>query len=228
MSTIVQVVDDDPDVLKALARLLVGAGFEVALSGSAREFLEQYEPATTGCIVLDLSMPGLGGLELQALLAGRGASHPVIFLTGCGDIASSVRAMKAGAVDFLTKPVDAEALLEAVGRGMAMDAAARHRGHDRQDAQALFATLTPRERELVPHLTTGRLNKQVAADLGIAEKTIKVHRSRIMHKLRIRSLVDLVRFMERLGAGSVATVPQAAAVQAAGALPHAGRAAASA
>jgi FixJ family two-component response regulator len=223
MSAVVHVVDDDPDVLKALARLLVAAGFEVALSGSSREFLEHYDPATTGCIVLDLSMPGLGGLELQALLAARGASHPVIFLTGCGDIASSVRAMKAGAVDFLTKPVD-----EAVGRGVAIDADARHRGHDRQDAQALFATLTPRERELVPHLSTGRLNKQVAADLGIAEKTIKVHRSRIMHKLRIRSLVDLVHFMERLGAGGVVTFPQPAVAQAAGVAPHAGRAAASA
>jgi FixJ family two-component response regulator len=227
MSAVVHVVDDDPDVLKALARLLVAEGFEVAVSGSPGEFLEHYDPATTGCIVLDLSMPGLGGLELQALLAGRGASHPVVFLTGCGDIASSVRAMKAGAVDFLTKPVDCDALLAAVKRGVVMDDDARHRSHDRQDAQALFATLTPRERELVPHLTTGRLNKQVAADLGIAEKTIKVHRSRIMHKLRIRSLVDLVRFMERLGAGGVATVPHSATMPAVG-TPHAGRVAASA
>ncbi|GAB3509382.1 response regulator transcription factor [Pseudoxanthomonas daejeonensis] len=202
MSALVHIVDDDPDVLKALARLLASDGFEVALSGSTREFLEAYDPATTGCIVLDLSMPGTDGLELQAMLARQGVSQPVIFLTGCGDIASSVRAMKAGAIDFLTKPVDVEALLEAVKRGVSMDDATRHRDHDREDACALLATLTPRERELVPRLMTGRLNKQIAADLGIAEKTIKVHRSRILHKLGIRSLVDLVRFMERTGAGA--------------------------
>ncbi|KAF1694608.1 response regulator transcription factor [Pseudoxanthomonas koreensis] len=198
MSAVVHVVDDDPDVRKALGRLLALDGFEVQLSGSTREFLDRYDPATTACIVLDLSMPGMDGLELQAMLAERGALHPVVFLTGCGDIASSVRAMKAGAIDFLTKPVDVDALLEAVKRGVVMDGNRRHRSHDREDAQALLATLTPRERELVPHLLTGRLNKQIAGDLGIAEKTIKVHRSRIMHKLQIRSLVDLVHFMERV------------------------------
>jgi len=203
MSAVVHIVDDDPDVRKALARLLAADGFEVAQSGSTQEFLERYDPAANGCIILDLSMPGMDGLELQALLAQRGASHPVIFLTGCGDIASSVRAMKAGAIDFLTKPVDVDALLEAVKRGVVLDDEARHRDHDRGDAQALFATLTPRERELIPYLTTGRLNKQIAGDLGIAEKTIKVHRSRIMHKLHIRSLVDLVRFVERLDGGVV-------------------------
>ncbi|WP_372016273.1 response regulator transcription factor [Pseudoxanthomonas sp. 10H] len=198
MSSVVHVVDDDPDVLKALARLLATDGFQVALSASTQEFLERYDPATTGCIVLDLSMPGMDGLELQAMLAERGAVHPVVFLTGRGDIASSVRAMKAGAIDFLTKPVDVDALLAAVNRGVRMNDEMRNRSHDREDARALFSTLTPRERELVPHLVTGRLNKQIAGDLGIAEKTIKVHRSRIMHKLHIRSLVDLVRFMERL------------------------------
>ncbi len=203
MSALVHIVDDDPDLRKALARLLASDGLEVALSGSTQEFLEHYDPATTGCIILDLSMPGMDGLELQAMLAARGACHPVVFLTGCGDIASSVRAMKAGAIDFLTKPVDADALLEAVKRGVVMDDDLRHRSHEREDAQALFATLTPRERELVPHLLTGRLNKQIAGDLGIAEKTIKVHRSRIMHKLGIRSLVGLVHFMERLEGGAV-------------------------
>jgi FixJ family two-component response regulator len=199
MAAVVHIVDDDPDVRKALARLLATDGFEVAVSGSTQEFLERYDPRTTGCIVLDLSMPGMDGLQLQAMLAERGPIHPVIFLTGCGDIASSVRAMKAGAIDFLTKPVDVDALLEAVKRGVVINDDLRHRDHDREDAQALFTTLTPRERELVPYLMTGRLNKQIAGDLGIAEKTIKVHRSRIMYKLHIRSLVDLVRFMERLG-----------------------------
>ena len=208
MAGMIHVVDDDPDVLKALARLLAADGFDVAVSGSTREFLERYDPAATGCIILDLSMPGMGGLELQAALGERGALHPIIFLTGRGDIASSVRAMKAGAIDFLTKPVDADALLEAVRRGMRMDDELRHRSHDREDARALFATLTPRERQLVPYLVTGRLNKQIAGDLGIAEKTIKVHRSRIMHKLHIRSLVDLVRFMERLdGVGPPPATP---------------------
>ena len=202
VAAVVHVVDDDPDVRKALARLLATDGFAVEQSGSTHEFLDRYDPATTGCIILDLSMPGMDGLQLQAMLAERGAFHPVVFLTGCGDIASSVRAMKAGAIDFLTKPVDVDALLGAVHRALAMDGDRRHRSHDRDDAQVLFATLTPRERELVPHLLTGRLNKQVAADLGIAEKTIKVHRSRIMHKLGIRSLVDLVHFMERLEGGA--------------------------
>lgn len=211
MSSLVHIVDDDPDVLKALARLLASDGFEVAVSGSTREFLDCYDPATTGCIILDLSMPGMDGLELQAMLAQRGASHPVIFLTGCGDIASSVRAMKAGAIDFLTKPVDVDALLEAVRRGVRMDGDTRHRNHDREEARRLLDTLTPRERELVPRLMTGRLNKQIAADLGIAEKTIKVHRSRILHKLGIRSLVDLVRFMERAGAGMGDAGPMAVA-----------------
>ncbi len=152
MSAVVHIVDDDPDVRKALARLLSTDGFEVAVSGSTQEFLDQYDPRTTGCIVLDLSMPGMDGLQLQAALAERGAAHPVIFLTGCGDIASSVRAMKAGAIDFLTKPVDVDALLEAVKRGIVLDDDLRHRDHEREDAQALFANLTPRERELVPYL----------------------------------------------------------------------------
>ena len=216
MSALVHIVDDDPDVRKALARLLASDGFDVAVSGSTREFLERYDPATTGCIVLDLAMPGVDGLQLQAMLAERGALHPVVFLTGRGDIASSVRAMKAGAIDFLTKPVDVDALLEAVKRGVAMADDRRHRSLGREDAKALFATLTPRERELVPHLLTGRLNKQIAGDLGIAEKTIKVHRSRIMHKLHIRSLVDLVHFMERLEDGVMPARPVPARAGAAG------------
>lgn len=200
MTALVHIVDDDPGVLKALTRVLSSDGHEVSASGSTREFLDRYDPATTGCIVLDLSMPGMSGLELQALLAGMDVTHPVIFLTGCGDVTSSVQAMKAGAIDFLTKPVEVDTLLDAVRHAMEIDGAARHRLDDCHDAQALFSTLTPRERELVPLLLTGRLNKQIAADLGIAEKTIKVHRSRLMHKLGIRSLVDLVRFMDRVDA----------------------------
>ena len=157
--------------------------------------------------MLDLAMPGMSGLELQALLDERGSGPPIVFLTGCGDITSSVRAMKAGAVDFLTKPVDIEALLDAVSRALALDDAQRRRQHDCLDAQALLDTLTPRELEVVPHLVAGRLNKQIAADLGVCEKTVKVHRARILHKLRIRSLVDLVRFMSRVGQPATPSAP---------------------
>jgi FixJ family two-component response regulator len=205
MNTVVYVVDDDPGVLKALDRLLSGEGFDVVPSRSTREFMDRYDPDVAGCVVLDLAMPGMTGLELQALLTERGTAPALIFLTGCGDITTSVRAMKAGAVDFLTKPVDADALLDAVRRGIEVDEASRCRQHDRLDAQTLLATLTPREREVVPHLEAGRLNKQIAADLGVSEKTVKVHRSRILHKLHVRTLVDLVRFMSR-----VERVPDAA------------------
>jgi FixJ family two-component response regulator len=199
MQPVVYLVDDDPDVLKALKRLLASEGFRVSPSPSTQDFLAAYDPARPGCIVLDIAMPGMTGLELQVLLQDRGIDCPVVFLTGHGDIPSSVRAMKAGAVDFLTKPVDADALLEAVRRGVARDAAAHEATSERQCAQALLDTLTPRERELVPYLLTGRLNKQIATDLGVAEKTIKVHRSRVMHKLGVRSPVELLGFLQRAG-----------------------------
>ena len=199
MEPVVYLVDDDTEVLKALARLLASDGFKVEPSASTREFLRAYDPAAPGCIVLDLAMPCMTGLELQAMLQDRGVDCPVIFLTGHGDIPSSVRAMKAGAVDFLTKPVDADALLEAVRRGVAYGNVAHQDMANRDHARHLLDTLTPRERELVPHLVTGRLNKQIASDLGIAEKTIKVHRSRVMHKLGVRSPVELLRFLEKAG-----------------------------
>lgn len=199
METVVYLVDDDTEVLKALTRLLASDGFKVSPSASTQDFLRAYDPAAPGCIVLDLAMPGMTGLELQAMLQERGVDCPVIFLTGHGDIPSSVRAMKAGAVDFLTKPVDADALLEAVQRGVAHGNTAHRSTAEREHARRLLDTLTPRERELVPHLVTGRLNKQIASDLGIAEKTIKVHRSRVMHKLGMRSPVELLGFLEKAG-----------------------------
>jgi FixJ family two-component response regulator len=206
MNAVVHVVDDDAHVLKALGRVLSGEGLEVVLSASTREFLRRYDSSVAGCLVLDLAMPGMSGLELQSLLDEHGGGPPIVFLTGCGDVASSVRAMKAGAVDFLTKPVDIDALLEAVARALALDDAERRRQHESHDAQALLATLTPREREVVPHLMAGRLNKQIAADLGVCEKTVKVHRARILQKLHVRSLVDLVRFMARAD-GRAPTAP---------------------
>ncbi len=199
MDAVVYVVDDDPGVRKALARLLESEGFQTSPSPTTQAFLESYDPTVPGCIVLDVAMPGTTGLELQAQLPTLGVDCPVVFLTGRGDIPSSVRAMKAGAVDFLTKPVDAEALIEAVKRSVTRDGAMRRAALDRRDAQAMLDTLTPRERELVPYLLTGRLNKQIAADLGVVEKTVKVHRSRVMHKLGVRSPVELLRFLERAG-----------------------------
>jgi FixJ family two-component response regulator len=201
MDAVVYVVDDDAGIRKALARLLENEGFRTSLSPSTQAFLDDYDASVPGCIVLDVAMPGTTGLELQSQLPALGVDCPVVFLTGRGDVPSSVRAMKAGAVDFLTKPVDADALLEAVTRGLARDGDARRAAIERRKAEAMLDTLTPRERELVPYLLTGRLNKQIAADLGVVEKTIKVHRSRVMQKLGVRSPVELLRFLERAGLG---------------------------
>ena len=194
---VVHVVDDDASVLKALTRALSTEGLGVSPSQSTREFLDCYDPGIPGCIVLDLAMPEMDGLQLQALLDERGVTHPVIFLTGCADIQSTVRAMKAGAIDFLTKPVDIDALLGAVRRGIGLDLEARLQRDGRCEASALVCTLTPREREVLRHVLSGRLNKQIAAELGTVEKTIKVHRARVMHKLRVRSVPELVRLAER-------------------------------
>lgn len=213
MNPTVYLVDDDAGVLAALTRLLLSDGLAACPCATTRAFLEAYDASIAGCVVLDLSMPGMNGLELQALLRERGVGCPVIFLTGCGDIPTSVRAMKAGAVDFLTKPVDGDTLLEAVHRGICLDEAIRRSRIDQHHAQVLLDTLTPRERQVVPYLLAGRLNKQIAADLAVAEKTVKVHRSRILHKLGVRSLVDLVHFMERVDhhAGTPAPAMPAAA-----------------
>ena len=197
MSAVVHLVDDDSDVLVALGRILRTEGFHVAPSQSTREFLDRYDPDVPGCIVLDLSMPEMDGLQTQALLESRGIACPVIFLTGCGDVHSSVRAMKGGAIDFLTKPVEAAALIEAVMRGLEHDRLARAQAEEQCRVTMRFAVLTPREREVLQHVLAGRLNKQIAADLGIVEKTIKVHRSHVMHKLGVRSVAELVRLAER-------------------------------
>jgi len=201
MDPIVYIVDDDAGVRRAIARLLESEGFRTSASESPRAFLEDYDPAHAGCIVLDIAMPGMTGLEFQTQMPALGMDCPVVFLTGSGDIPSSVRAMKAGALDFLTKPVDADALIEAVGRAVARGIDLRRASMERSSAEALLETLTPRERELVPYLLTGRLNKQIAADLGVVEKTIKIHRSRVMQKLGVRSPVELLRFLERAGGG---------------------------
>jgi RNA polymerase sigma factor (sigma-70 family) len=192
-------VDDDPGVLKSLARLVRTAGYDSRSYSSTREFLELHDPAVPGCVVLDLMMPDLDGLELQQRLAEAQIARPVIFITGRGDIAASVTAMKAGAVDFLTKPVKSKDLLTAISRAQERDTAAREARSERQSIEASMARLTSREREVLRHVIAGRLNKQIALELGTTEKTVKVHRGRMMAKLGVRSVADLVRLAERVG-----------------------------
>lgn len=197
MNAVVHVVDDDPDVLTALGRCLKADGLEVSLSASPGEFLLRYDPALEGCVVLDLNMPGMDGLALQRLLAEAGQAPPMIFVSATADVPSCASAMRAGALDFLTKPVDAEVLLAAVRRGIGVDADLRLRRSGEALAERCYSALTPRERQVLPHIIAGRLNKQIAAVLGISLKTTKVHRSRIMQKFGVRSVAALVRLAER-------------------------------
>ncbi|MBF6023832.1 response regulator transcription factor [Lysobacter niastensis] len=196
---VVYIVDDDPEVLKALGRLFASCGIQARTSLSPEDFLRAYDAEAPGCLVLDIAMPDMNGLEFQRCLAEKGAPIPVVFLTGSGDIPSSVRAMKDGAVDFLTKPVDAAALMAAVEKGLDLDRVHRERAGEREGLDNLVAQLTAREKEVMTHLLAGRMNKQIAGDLGVAEKTVKVHRSRVMHKLHVRSVAELVRLAERAG-----------------------------
>ena len=195
----IYLVDDDPGVLKGLSRLLRTRGYEVKVYSSPRLFLDEHDMTVPGCAVLDVSMPGLDGLEIQRVLSAAGGYHrPVVFVTGKGDIPTSVRAMKAGAIDFLTKPVNDKDLFEAVSRAEASDAESRRLHSEMELIEAKVSTLTPREREVLTHVVAGQLNKQIAGDLGTVEKTIKVHRSRMMEKLGIRTVADLVRMTEKL------------------------------
>jgi FixJ family two-component response regulator len=192
-------VDDDAGVLKALTRLLRVKGYDARSYASPRDFLAQHDPTVPGCAVLDVAMPGLDGLALQEALIAEGAPRPIIFLTGKGDIPTSVRAMKAGAIDFLTKPVSDHSLLDAIARAEEQDGKSRHAQAELDAMEARMTTLTPREREVLTHVVAGRLNKQIAGDLGTVEKTIKVHRGRVMEKLGVRTVVDLVRMAEKAG-----------------------------
>ncbi|HUO10585.1 MAG TPA: response regulator [Phycisphaerae bacterium] len=191
-------LDDEPGMLKALTRLLKAEGFVVHAFTSAKSFLESYRPASPHCLVLDLAMPEVNGLELQERLTLSGVLVPIVFLTGHGDIPMSVRAMKAGAQDFLTKPVNDAELLLAVRA--ALQRSAEH--HEVISATAIlqqrYSRLTPRECEVMAHVVKGHLNKQIAAALGIGEHTIKVHRARVMEKMGVDSVADLVRAAERL------------------------------
>ncbi|RZL95338.1 MAG: response regulator transcription factor [Variovorax sp.] len=196
------VVDDDPSVLKSFSRLLRSLGWQAETYGSPEEFLRQYDPAAPGCLVLDVAMPGVDGLELQRRLADAGCPLPIVFITGQGDIPTSVRAMRAGALNFLVKPVNDEDLLKAVGEAVEADTAARRAQRDMALVRERLATLTPREREVLDQVVAGKLNKQIAGDLGTVEKTIKVHRAHVMEKMGARSLAELARMGERLGIGA--------------------------
>jgi FixJ family two-component response regulator len=200
MSFTAFLVDDDPGVLKALSRIVRTAGYETVSYLSPRDFLREHDPSTPGCAILDLTMPELDGLELQKQLTQAGMERPIIFLSGHADVPASVSAMKAGAVDFLIKPVDRDKLLSAIALAKDRDSKAREARCERQFIAAKLATLTLREREVLEYVVRGRLNKQIAAELGTVEKTIKVHRGRMMAKLGVRSVAELVRLTERIHA----------------------------
>ena len=196
------VVDDDASMLRALSRLLTLAGYAVQAFPSATELLAGHQSSHRGCVVADLRMPSMNGLELQAALARSGNPLPVIFLTAHGDIPTSVHAMKGGAEDFLTKPVQKEKLLAAVQRALVNDAAAFAQDARQHELQRRFDLLTPSEREILALVVAGKLNKEIAAELGAAESTIKMHRVSIMEKLAVHSPAELGRVAQELGSFS--------------------------
>jgi len=196
---LIHVIDDDASLRAATIELLNAAGYRARGYASTGEFLLELPGDEPGCLLLDVRLPGPSGLDLQAAMGRHGITLPVIFLTGYADVPTSVRAMKAGAVDFLTKPVRDKDLLDAIARAEQQDAGTRQTGAEVAAIEAKIATLTPREREVLTHVIAGRLNKQIAGDLGTVEKTIKVHRGRMMEKLGVRTIVDLVRLAEKAG-----------------------------
>jgi FixJ family two-component response regulator len=198
----VYLVDDDPDVLKAIDRLLQSVGLRVISFLSPQQFLADYDRNSPACLVLDLALPGLSGLELQQALEREASDLPIIFLTGRGTIAASVQAMKHGAADFLTKPVDDTRLISAIHAALARDRALRPARSERDRVAKCLSSLTERERQVLEQIVAGRLNKQIAAELGTSEKTIKFHRGNLMRKMGVRVVADLVKLAERAGVGS--------------------------
>ena len=200
-TSIVRIVDDDVSFLTAVARLLTASGFAVKTFSSASEFLAHPEPDIPGCVLVDLQMPGLSGLDLQAALAETGHMLPLVFLSGHGDIPTTVQVMRGGAEDFLTKMAPKEELIDAVKRALARDANERAERAKLAALRAPFANLTPRELEVLKHVVKGRLNKQIAYDLGIHERTVKLHRTAITTKLGVHSTAELTKLWIDVGGG---------------------------
>lgn len=199
----VYVVDDDAALRDALSSLFRSVGLQVEVFGSAAEFLEKKLPEIPSCLVLDIRLPGVSGLDFQAQLAKAGIRMPVIFMTGHGDIPMSVRAMKAGAIDFLTKPFRDQDMLDAVFSALESDRKQLESDQSIADLSAHYESLTAREKEVMAYVTKGLMNKQIAGEMGLSEITVKIHRGHVMRKMAVRSLADLVRAAEKLGLSSV-------------------------
>ena len=202
LETTIFVVDDDPSVRTAIRRLLSSVGLSCETFGSGAEFLKRAEDGISGCVLLDVRMPGLSGIEVQQLLVAAGHDLPIIFVTAHADVPLTVRAMKAGAMEVLTKPFEDQALLDAVNQGLDRERVRRAGRQELQRYRDRFNSLTAREREVMKLVVTGMLNKQVADALGTAEKTIKAHRGQVMHKMQANSVAELVRMADRLGLSS--------------------------
>jgi FixJ family two-component response regulator len=197
--SIVFVIDDDESVRRALRRLIHSIGLQVELFGSAQEFLQRPRPDVPSCMILDVRLPGISGLDFQRRLAEAKIHIPIVFITGHGDIPMTVRAMKAGAVEFLPKPFHDQDLIDAIHQALERDCVRRQQEAEIATLRERFESLTPREQEVLPWVISGLLNKQIAAEIGTAEATVKVHRSQLMHKMGAESLADLVRMAEKIG-----------------------------